>query len=339
MDFNDKNVYTAIVLMLTLLVITFFYNVYKKRLEQEDVKFSYGEIKRFLKQDHKKPILWIFIDYEKNARNWENFYSRNTYALNQGYIFLTVRTIVEKCKTDFHICLIDDNVFHKLLDDNMFEHINKRSNPNKLYVRIYGMCHLLYTYGGIFVPASFICFENLIRLNSMPHHMFVGEFKSTGCMNARFSASYEFMGCQKEHPVMKDFMNYLKKEIITDFTSEPQFVGKVSIWLNYNVKHHQITLICGKQLGTKKKNGNCVQLEELMSTDFVEKMKLKHILGIYIPQRELLQRIQYGWFVRMSAQQVLKSNTFIGKMLLINNNNDGKNSNGGGGAYPYFSIA
>ena len=153
--------------------------------------------------------------------------------------------------------------------------------------------------------------------------MFVGELKND-------SASYELMGCPKQHPMMKEFLDYLQKEIITDFTSEPKFVSKISVWLNYNVKQFRIHLICGKQLGTKKKNGKPVQLEELMSTDYVEKMKLKNILGIYIPQQELLQRIQYGWFIRMSPRQVLESNTFIGKMLLIQQKGTEK--------IPYFSV-
>jgi len=329
--FDDKNVYTLIVLLLILLVMTYFYNIYKQKLEQEDVKFSYTEITRFLSntEKHNKPILWIFIDYQKNARNWESFYSRNTFALNQGYIFLTVRTIIERCKKDFHICLIDDNVFHKLLNGKFFNDMNKKSLPNKEYVRVYGICQLLYTYGGILVPASFICFKNLKSL-LQNNKMFVGEFQSKTLNSSLFAANYFLMGCQKENNVMGELIDYLKREIVTDFTSEPQFVGKISIWLALHIKNHQINLISGHQIGTRKKDGTAIETSELLSNNFIN-IDVKKVLGIYIPQKELLERVQFGWFSRLSVEQLLKSNTFIGKMLLLNGSYNMKKM-------PYFSI-
>ena len=40
--------------------------------------------------------------------------------------------------------------------------------------------------------------------------------------------------------------------------------------------------------------------------------------GIYIPTDELLERTKYGWFVRMSPEQIMESDTAIGKYILIN---------------------
>ena len=42
-------------------------------------------------------------------------------------------------------------------------------------------------------------------------------------------------------------------------------------------------------------------------------------LGLYIPWNELINRTSLQWFVRLSPQQVLESDTIIGKQLLINN--------------------
>lgn len=326
---DDNKVTNLFVLLLILFIITYFYNVYKSKLEKEDVKFSYDEIKRFLNEKHNKPILWIFLNYEKNARNWDSFYSRNSFALNQGYLFLTVRTIVEKCKDDFHICLIDDNVFYKLLNEEIFKNMNKKSAHHKTYVRIYGICQLLYTYGGLFVPASFVCFQNLSHLMSRPK-MFVGEFKGFR-KDRSFTPCYKFMGCEKENGEMGKLLDYLKKDLISDYTAEPEFVGKVSIWLDYHIKQGGIQLISGTQLGTKSRKGKPIDLEDFLSTDYID-MRLKNILGVYVPQEELLKRIQYGWFVRMSPTQVLESNTFVGKLLLINSSSSAEQ-------YSFFRIS
>ena len=56
----------------------------------------------------KKPILWIHIPREVNARNWKSFGSRNSNDLNQPYLYLCLKSIIDKCGNDFNICLIED---------------------------------------------------------------------------------------------------------------------------------------------------------------------------------------------------------------------------------------
>ena len=43
----------------------------------------------------------------------------------------------------------------------------------------------------------------------------------------------------------------------------------------------------------------------------------KGTYGILIPSNELLNRLNFGWFIRMSPKQVLESNTIIGNYLLL----------------------
>ena len=76
-------------------------------------------IQQFLLNDgsleDSKPILWIHITHEKNARWWQSFYSRNTDYLNQPYIFLAIRSIIRQCGASFNVCLIDDESFASLV--------------------------------------------------------------------------------------------------------------------------------------------------------------------------------------------------------------------------------
>lgn len=321
----DNNV---IVLLVVLFILYFFYNLYKAKLERDDVNFSYQQIKDFLNDTNRenKPILWIYLKYEKNARNWESFYSRNSFDLNQGYLYLTVRSIIEHCKKSFHICLIDDNVFSKLLDDGYLKNLNKKAVPNKDYLRISGMCELLYTYGGIMVPSSFICFTNLERLLEKDDKMFVGEFANRAVQKTYFAPSYQLMGCRQSNKMMKSLVKYVQKEMITDFTEEPKFIGKINIWLNLHVTQGEIRLVDGAEIGTKKKTGIPLNVEDLMSVNFPD-LDCRNRLGLYIPEDELLQRIQYGWFIRMSPRQVLESNIYVGKMLLLANSEIERNNN------------
>jgi hypothetical protein len=44
---------------------------------------------------------------------------------------------------------------------------------------------------------------------------------------------------------------------------------------------------------------------------------MPNLYGVYIPEYKLLKRTKFEWFPRLSQEQVLESNTIIGKLLLV----------------------
>lgn len=109
---------------------------------------------------YNRPKLWIHSKYEINSRKWKDFYSRNTTDLNQDYIHLTIKTIINHCGEDFNICLIDDDSFGKLLPNWDVDLMNM-AEPRKSNYRAMGMAQLIYVYGGMTLPNSFVCLKNL----------------------------------------------------------------------------------------------------------------------------------------------------------------------------------
>ena len=55
-----------------------------------------------------------------------------------------------------NICLINDNSFYKLLPDWNID-ISKMVDPLKSNMRKFAIAEILYKYGGMHVPSSFIC--------------------------------------------------------------------------------------------------------------------------------------------------------------------------------------
>ena len=81
---------------------------------------QYELVKKYLLNDSslaksKKPIIWIHMVYDINSRWWPSFSSRNTDCLNQPYLYLTIKSIIDKCGEDFNICLIDDDTFSNII--------------------------------------------------------------------------------------------------------------------------------------------------------------------------------------------------------------------------------
>ena len=209
-------IYTLIV----SLVIGFFYNRYKRFEDVGEEKASYAMVQKYLinmtpndandndnedvaKKQFKKPILWIHMKYDVNARWWSSFYSRNSTDLNQPYLYLTIKSIIDTCGQDFHICLIDDESFGKLMPDWIVD-VSLLADPVKTKVREIALAKLLYRYGGLRVPPAFICFQSLLPLYNynMAFHVCLRTVEQNGLRerNVVFS-QYDFSGvCQRRTP-------------------------------------------------------------------------------------------------------------------------------------------
>ena len=94
--FNSKNIGTYIVTIGIVLVVSYFANGMKKPFESNN---EYDIIRKYLLNDSplygfNRPKIWIHTKYEINSRKWKDFYSRNSTDLNQPYIHLTIKTII-----------------------------------------------------------------------------------------------------------------------------------------------------------------------------------------------------------------------------------------------------
>lgn len=323
--------YTFVVLSLLGIV----YNEFKRKyLDDENdhynivKKYLLNDTDEFLKKlpDSKLPIIWIHSKYEVNARNWVDFYSRNTKDLNQPYKELTLKTIIDKCGSDFNICLINDESFSDLIPNWNID-IHKVADPIKSNIRELAIAKILDTYGGMLLPDSFICLDSLKYIYNtgiQDDKMFVGELLHTNNVNTpecnmetrnNYYPSTKLMGCAKECQTMKCYINMLETLISQDSTAESVFTGEIQLWLNEKVKMQGINIITSEYLGGRDNNGKIVTLDELMGSSFIEFHD--SMLGIYIPDNELLLRSKYSWLSRMSSQQVLESNNVLGKYLVL----------------------
>jgi len=276
-----------------------------------------------------KPILWIYVQNdspiipEVNSRFWLDFGSRSTHNFNQPYQYLTIKSIIDKCGQDFNICLIDDAAFKKLLPNWVID-LQTIAIPIRIRIRLLALTSLLNIYGGMLVPSSFACFQSLKDLyetSVAADKIFVGQFQNRNCNEAlnlqNVTPAPFFMGGKAGNSTMRSFIEYLEILNSKDFTAQPDFVGDINNWLNTNVRNGKIMSLDGTLIGTQKKDGSLIHVEELVGSTFIELHP--QALGLYIPWNELILRTSLQWFVRLSPEQVLTSNTMIGKYLLINN--------------------
>ena len=321
---NSKNVFTYLIGAAVIITGSYLATQYKKTLEPDD---EYELIKKYLLNDsplygYNRPKIWVHTKYEVNARKWKSFYSRNSTDLNQPYIHLTIKTIINHCGSDFNICLIDDETFSKLIPSWDVD-LTSMAEPMKSHFRKLGLAQLVYYYGGMVVPDSFCCIKNLTDLykdgTSGKCPFFCEAVNRTvNILNQKrkylFVPDMYFMGAAKNDPCVLELVEYLKK-ICKDphFSSEVDFTGKVSNWLLDANKAQKINLIGGEVIGVKTADRKQILLDNLMEEEFLNVHD--SLVGIYIPEDEIIQRPKFQWFAVLPAQQILQSKMIISKYL------------------------
>lgn len=319
--------------ILLLMAVGYIYNKFQLNMMKNDKLEELNIIKKYLLQEQdyytieqlssiNKPIIWVHIDYKKNSRNWESFGSRNSLELNQDYLYLTLRSIIDKCGEYFHIILIDDESFSKLLPDWKVDFV-KISDPQKNYIRTLALMKVLYTYGGMLIEPSFILFKSLKPIYEKilnEDKMCVGEFpnKSINSHIMNFMPSTKFIGCKKNCNKVKEFSKHLEILVNQDYTNEINLEDLINKWLLSNTQNNEIDYIDGKFIGTKDVDGKIIELDRLLGSTYLE-LNLS-TYGLYIPQDDLLKRKNYNWFIYLTPPEILESNTNIGKYLLLSNN-------------------
>jgi len=331
MTFKMKNYMNYIYLLVVLMIVWFLYNRYEDKRQREENTENYNDIQKYLLKDtdlakEKKPILWIPITYDYNSRNWISFGSRSSFELNQPYMYLTVKSIINQCEESFRICLIDDDSFAKLIP-GWSVNMKSISSPVLDYIRSLAIARLLYTYGGMVVPPSFLCMRDLIELYNMGtsgDKMFVCETVDRNITSTthEFYADTSFMGSPKENPVMQELIDFMQRKVSSDYTAQAEFLGDFNRWCNTHAQRGQVTLIPGKLIGTKTMSDETILVDDLLSNDYIDLYPQAY--GIYIPAKEILNRRHYEWFARLSPKQVLESNVIISKYILLASTPDSK---------------
>ncbi len=303
----------------------FLYRRFEDKRLKEETRDNTETIQKFLLDDvalaeSKKPILWIHVPYEYNSRKWLSFGSRSSFDLNQPYLYLTMRSIIQKCEDSFTICIIDDSAFKRLIP-NWSVDMTSISAPILDNMRKLALMKLLYIYGGLLCPISFVCIKDLQGLytkGSRGNKMFLCEVNNNNITSTthKFYPSLTFCGAPKECQTVSVLIDFIQRTMSQDYTAETKFLGNFDRWTNTRVQKGEINLIDGLEVGVKTIDENPILIDDLMSNNYLN--FYNDMYGILIPADEVLKRRKYEWFARLSQKQVLQSNTILGNYLLVN---------------------
>ena len=327
MSLPPVQIHIYIAIFIVVMLVTFIASNVRERFRKEEDQEEYKLIQKYLLNasplyGYNKPKLWIHSKYEVNSRVWRSFYSRNSTELNQSYIHLTVKTIINHCGNDFNICLIDDHTFSKLIPSWNID-VSALPDPLKTRARTLGMIQIIAIYGGMTIPNSFVCTKNLLELYESSVSTHGGSFvvenvnHSTLSKNDKhlaFVPDVMIMGARRDNHAIKDLVVYLKSSVADPhYHIQDTFTGDVSAWLYDSIEKGNMTLVGGEHIGVKTKNGKPILLEHLMEEEYLDLDPMA--CGILIPGEQILARNKYQWFAALKGDDVLKTNAVVVKYL------------------------
>ena len=327
--FESKNMNHYIIAVVIIGIASYLGNQLKERLDTTE-QDEYEMIKKYLLNDsplygYNKPKIWIHSKYEINARSWTKGQGLNTTDLNQPYLHTTIQSIINHCGDDFHICLIDDATFSKLIPSWEID-LPNIAEPFRSQYRQIGLLELVYYYGGIIVPNSFLALKSLKSLydsNISDPFIFEKINRSTNIVanstigKRLFMPDIGFIGSKKNNPTILEIIKTLKiRSQNPHFTNEYEFLGDIDIAVYSLIEQNKLSLIGGELIGIKSEKSKPIRVEELLEEAPLEIDDSK-IYGIYIPSDEILKRPKYEWFAVMEMDYMLKSNIAIVKYMNI----------------------
>lgn len=320
---NSKNIKHYAFALSLVMVASYVGNRFKQNFSDK-TDDDYKMIRKYLLNEtplygFNKPKIWIHTKYDINARNWKSFGSRNSKNLNQPYLHLTIQSIIDHCSKDFHICLIDDHTFSKLITGWDID-IASLPEPIKSQYRQIAMLKLVNSFGGMIVPNSFLCLSSLKSINDTminDNKPFVCERINrtiTTGTNDDFIPDIYFMGTTKNNDTVIKLIDVLTEQIKKNHhSSEPFITGKFNLWCKEQIDSQNMNLITGDKIGIRNQKHKPITIEDLMEDKYLE--LTDKCYGVYIPSDEILKRNKYNWFASLTKNQILKSNLAISYVM------------------------
>lgn len=300
--------------VLAFLGVAYLYDKYKEKEREKEYYDNQALINRYLLNDTfngQKPFIWIPLIHQQNTRMWDNFYSRSSTRLNQPYLQSTVESIIKKCGKDFNVCILDDDSYEKLIP-NWNITLTELPEPIRTHMRKLAQMKLLYTYGGLMVPPSFLCLKSLRDAYELCCPLMAFEEVNRGSSSdlTCFTPSFLFFGSTPNNSQLLEGIHYFEKIVSRNHTDELVFLDEWNRWLEKQHHKNCLKVIDGETIGIKRENREIV-IEEILSEQNGFHLFNKITYGILLPQDEILKRTSYQWFARMSTKQIIQSNMTI----------------------------
>lgn len=305
-----------------------------------------------------KPKLWVPFPKEQNRLQqgfyWKSFLDRSTEPdeVQIQFLQLSLRTIERHNAEQFQIVLVDDSTFAKLIPAWRLNRVDIErcaSEGMKNHLRRIGMLQLLYLYGGMVVPPSFLCtdclYDTYVQYTENGVKPF---FAETVCESGKIGPSTRVMGAPAKHFLVKDMVEmlvrrsfpaaqenklefpyhyHLRMMIDQHFEHSEAFKPFLSVWIDdkarktrdCNIMPGELLCVC-----TARKPRKIIDVEQWFyrvsdaitnNTFAVIERNNDRVRGVDFPLDRAMLRRHYRWIAKTKASEIMRMNNVLATVL------------------------
>ena len=307
-------------LMLAIVVIIIYALYYSKDLLKNN-PFLY---KYLLKKGMDKPAIWLYYDTsDVNSRQWLDFGARSSRALNIPFLNLCYETIVKQNQQDYRIEVIGglSGVAELLggwdqLPPGLRDPIAPVNEAEINYIRT----AILAKYGGLWLSPYSVCLNGFGVLPDKVVFFGTDVDETYSGSNGTNIPGFRALWSPKPNHPMFDEWAAVTYSRVAQKRGGDQIRGDVK-WdfVRFSTQYVSTGIVVDPNVeGMRKKDGKRIQLEDLLATGTDGNLPFDlsvHTIYIPFPWTELRDREMFGWFLRMSEDQIMNSDISIKYLL------------------------
>ena len=271
--------------------------------------------KRLLDVGSNYPVIWLYYDTSQvNARNWSDFMGRSSRVINEPFLNLCYKTIVEKNAGTYRVEVINGlaDLAARLggweqLPEPLRTPIADVGEKELNWIR----AAVLARWGGLWLHPAVICVRGFGPLDS-------------GSLVAFGSDPWEERGDSEEVPSMRAIWagSAGRKELVSWEMAARERVERRSS--NSELRRDDVwdwKRFCGEtgrvEAGpelNRKRDGRRIEIEDLLMAGQEGNYPFnisRDTVYVPIPWKDIQRRSAYGWFLRMSEEQIMESDIAV----------------------------
>ena len=278
--------------------------------------------KHLLERGLSKPILWLYYnDSDVNQRLWDDFGARNSRALNVPFLNLCYERIVALNHNEYQIRTIAgltglaELLGASALPEDLQNPIAPVNHAEMNWIR----AAVLAQYGGLWVspyivplkPFGVLPADKVVFFGTDKNETYSG---STGTAAPGFNALWVPV---KQHPMFVEWAAVCRDRI--EKKRGGQQIRRDENWdfVRFSSEYGGIMVDPHAEL-SRKEDGKRLQLEDLLASGIDGKVPfVVYPHSVYVPYSyvELRDRSMFGWFLRMSEEQIMESDLSVSALL------------------------
>jgi hypothetical protein len=281
--------------------------------------------KQLLKRGMDKPVIWLYYDNsDVNSRQWLDFGARSSRALNIPFLNLCYESIVKQNKDQYRIEVIGglSGVAELLggwdqLPPGLRDPISPVNEAEINHIR----AAILAKYGGLWLSPYTVALKGFDKLPDDKVVFFGTDLEETyaGPDGTTVPGFRALWSPKPHHPMFEEWaaITYAR---VAQKRGGDQIRGDAK-WDFVRLTNEYVStgiVVDPAVEGMRKKDGKRIQLEDLLATGTDGNLHFdlsNYTIYVPFPWNELRDREIFGWFLRMSENQIMESDIAVKYLL------------------------